>query len=474
MKKKLIYYIPVIILLASLQLKAQQSSLFNTYSLDPLQLNIAYAGASCTEANIHYRTQWIGMKEAPKLLQLNAHAALGKSNALALKMNSQTQGLINTLQATLGYAYRFRISEKAKIHLGLGIGWTQASLNTQKAIVIDASDVTLNNNNKQTANGFDSEFGAMLVGDQLKAGVSVLHLYTSDPSFSGSNTYQTLPQLNAQVSYIFNKGKKVEIEPWLLNRYTIKGSNVLEGVLNFNFLKVITVGAGYRSNYGMLGLIGAKVGNLKLAYSFDYGSTKNSTNLGSSHQIMLGFSLCKNAKPGKPKDEAVASSAQTIPAVEPVKEEPLKEEIVVKEEFTATEPTKEEVAVTKEEATPEPVKEDVLAQMNKVAEGVVFDLNKAQLNEDGLKKLAEIATLMKKDPKLIVNVVGHTCNKGTDAVNNALSVRRAAYVKSQLVKRGANPENINRSKGVGSENALYDNSSDQQKKNRTVRFELSE
>lgn len=464
MKKIIPYVLPLLALMLSQAGIAQQSSLFNTYSLDPLQLNIAYAGASCTEANVHYRAQWIGMKETPKVIQLNAHSALGKSNALALRVNSQTMGLLNTLQATLGYAYRFRISETAKVHLGIGVGWTQAALNAQKAVVMDANDATLNNSNRQTANGFDSEFGAMVVGEKLKAGVSVLHLYNTNPDFSGSSAYKTLPQINTQVSYTFNKGKKVEIEPWLLNRYTLKGDNVVEGILNVHFIKAITVGAGYRSNYGVIGLLGAKVGNIKLAYSFDYGTTKNATNMGSSHQLMLGFSLCKTAKPHKPAEEKepVVVTPTVTPVVEPVKEA---EPIAIKEEI------KEEPK--KEEPKPEPVKEkeDILAKINAVADLVIFDLNKSQLHEEGLQKLDEIAALMKKDPELVVNIVGHTCNKGTAELNSLLSVRRATYVRNQLVKRGVNPHNIDRSKGVGADNALYDNNSELQEKNRTVRFE---
>jgi type IX secretion system PorP/SprF family membrane protein len=456
MKKIVPHLLTVLAFIISGTAIAQQNSLFNTYSLDPLQLNIAYAGAACTEANVHYRTQWIGMKDAPKLLQLNAHTALGKSNALGLRVNSQTQGLLNTLQATLGYAYRFRISETAKVHLGIGIGWTQAALNGQKAVVMDANDVSLNGN-KQTANGFDSEFGAMVVGEKLKAGVSVLHLYNTNPDFSGSNTYKNLPQFNTQVSYTFNKGKKVEIEPWLLNRYTVKGTNIVEGMLNVNLVRMFTVGAGYRSGYGVMGLVGAKIGNIKLAYSFDYGTTKNATNLGSSHQVMLGFSMCKTAKATKPKEEKepVVTTPTVTPEPPPVKEE----EPVVKEE------------AKKEEPKVDPVKEDILAKMNAVAEEVVFDLNKSQLNEEGLKKIDEIAALMKRDPSLVINIVGHTCNKGTAELNSILSVRRATYVRNQMVKRGIKPDRIDRSKGVGADNALFDNNTEQQRKNRTVRFE---
>jgi hypothetical protein len=101
------------------------------------------------------------MQNAPKLLQLNGHTTLGKSNALALKINSQSQGLLNTLGANIGYCYLVKVSNTAKVHLGLGLGWSQATLNAQKANVIQANDVTLNNNNSQIANGFDSEFGAI-------------------------------------------------------------------------------------------------------------------------------------------------------------------------------------------------------------------------------------------------------------------------------------------------------------------------
>lgn len=432
---------------------AQQNSLFNTYSLDPLQLNIAYAGAVCTEANVHYRTQWIGLQNAPKLLQLNAHTALGKSNAIALKVNSQTQGLLNTLGATLGYSYRIKVSETAKVHLGIGVGWTQAALNAQKTLVVDGNDNTLNNSSKQTANGFDSEFGIMFIGKKLKTGISALHLYNSNPSFSGNSTYKTLPQLNTQVSYTFNKDKKIELEPWVLSRYTLKGDNVIEGMLNINFIKTITIGAGYRSNYGILALVGAKLGNLKLAYSFDYGTTKNATNLGTSHQIMLGFSMCKTAKTPKPKEEPIVSTpTHTVqPIVIEPKEEPKKEEVVVKEE-PKIKPIVE-------------VKKSSIQDINNIAESISFGVGKTKLDAVGLKKIELIADVLKKNPDLKMSVEGRASPDGNKALNDALSLKRAEYVKTELIKRGVNPDNIKGALGVGSDKATS-----LQKNSRTVRF----
>ena len=172
--------------------------------------------------------------------------------------------------------------------------------------------------------------------------------------------------------------------------------------------------------------------------------------------------MCKTAKASRPVEEK--EPVVTTPTVATV-EEPVKEEVpVVKEEI------KDEVVV-KEEPKKVVEKEDILAKMNAIAEEVVFELNKSQLDESGLKKLDEIAALMKRDPELVVNIVGHTCNRGTAELNNLLSVRRATYVRNQLMKRGIKSQRIDRSKGVGSENAIFDNNSEQQRKNRTIRFE---
>ena len=331
MKKFIINIAPAfVLLLMAKNLGAQQNSLFNTYALDPLQLNIAYAGAACTEANLHYRNQWLGLKDAPKVFQVNAHTALGKSNGLGLRINSQNQGILNTLGATFGYSYRIKVSETAKVHLGLGVGLTQAALNSQKATVIDATDVTLNNNVKQTAFGFDSEFGAMYIGEKLKGGVSALHLYNSNPDFTGSSGYKALPQINTQVSYIFNKNKKIELEPLLLSRYTVGGSHVLEGFVNLHLGKMFVAGAGYRTNYGLMILLGAKLGHLRLGYSFDYGANKNATNLGTSHQVMLGFNFCRTTKPkldGEVQNPPAAEQPTVLPTVVADLDPPKKEEV---------------------------------------------------------------------------------------------------------------------------------------------------
>jgi type IX secretion system PorP/SprF family membrane protein len=479
MKKIITYLLVAVVLFSGTKIAAQQNSLFNTYSMDPLQLNIAYVGATCAEANLHYRTQWIGLKDAPKVFQVNAHTALGQSNAIGLRINSQSMGLLNNLGATFGYAYRFRISENAKVHLGIGVGWSQAAINAQKAVVIETNDVTLSNNNRQTANGFDSEFGAMFIGSKLKAGVSALHLYNSNPSFAGSNGYKALPQINSQISYVFLKDQKVEIEPWLLNRYTITGANIIEGIVNVNFMNAFTVGAGYRSGYGLLALLGAKIGNIKLAYSFDYGATKNATNLGTSHQVMLGFSMCRNARTPKPKnDEPVVADQPTVAPVvaknEEVKEVPVPEPAIKVEKDTKeeqkTEIVKEESVVKNEVSTnvndaPETMSTILLEKLNTIATGIIFTSNSYSISAANDKRLREVINVINnRSGKLVV--VGYASKEGDRSHNLELAIRRAMVVRQTLINYGVKPEKLSIKNGGVTDNVNRDTEG-----NRTVRFE---
>jgi type IX secretion system PorP/SprF family membrane protein len=521
---------------------SQQSSLYNTYSIDPLLLNIAYAGSSCKEINAHYRTQWIGMPNAPKAMQLNAHSAFGKSNGIAFRINSQTIGLLDKLDVTLGYSYKFKISKYSKLHFGIGIGWDQTVFNSNKAIVLSNKDVNLNNFNQQKAQGIDSEFGLMLISKISKIGFSILHLYNSKPDYSGNGTFKTLPQVNLQGSYVFNKGKKVEIEPWILNRYTLKGNNVLEGVVNFNIDKSLTIGAGYRSNYGIIFLASFKIENFKIAYSADYGTSKNAINLGSSHQIMLGYSLCSSANNIKKKfykliggddrsqkeeaigfDSIVVSTKDTLaktktdaivlldtkndissdvsnedslnkiikPSInDSINNSTAKNdnvilkndtnslslnqpEIISKTETDSVSSISEisESGMTKEDKKYE-IQKQILKKINNISMEVVFKINEAQLDNDILKKLDEIAEVIKSNRDLKINIIGYASKTGTKQFNDILSIRRANYIRQELLKRGVKKRRFNRTIGSGYDETLFGNSPDAEEKSRTIRFDL--
>ena len=68
--------------------------------------------------------------------------------------------------------------------------------------------------------------------------------------------------------------------------------------------------------------------------------------------------------------------------------------------------------------------------------GIYFAYNSAEIRAQSDSTLDAIAAMMKRDPSWKLVVTGHTDNVGGDALNLALSQRRAASVKAALVSRG--------------------------------------
>ncbi|HQQ62235.1 MAG TPA: OmpA family protein [Pseudomonadales bacterium] len=85
-----------------------------------------------------------------------------------------------------------------------------------------------------------------------------------------------------------------------------------------------------------------------------------------------------------------------------------------------------------------------------------FDHDRAVVRAEDKKEIAEVAEAMKNNPGSKADLVGHTDSTGTDAYNQALSERRAAAVKAEMVKQGASASAISTS-GKGEKEPVADN-----------------
>ncbi len=61
---------------------------------------------------------------------------------------------------------------------------------------------------------------------------------------------------------------------------------------------------------------------------------------------------------------------------------------------------------------------------------VLFDFDKSEIRNDAAEELAKAATIIRGYPGANVRVIGHTDSTGSDAVNQPLSIQRAAAVRA--------------------------------------------
>lgn len=105
---------------------------------------------------------------------------------------------------------------------------------------------------------------------------------------------------------------------------------------------------------------------------------------------------------------------------------------------------------------------------------VSFDTNRYDIKPNLRPILDRFASTLNDNTVTTVTIIGHTDNTGTDAINNPLSINRAAATRDYLVARGVASNRI-AIDGRGSREPVADNYSEQGRaKNRRVEIFVAE
>ncbi len=101
-----------------------------------------------------------------------------------------------------------------------------------------------------------------------------------------------------------------------------------------------------------------------------------------------------------------------------------------------------------------------------------FDFDKSVLKPEGKAKLDDVVSKLGSINLEVIIAVGHTDSVGSDAYNQALSLRRSEAVKSYLVGKGVEKNRVY-TEGKGEKQPVADNkSADGRAKNRRVEIEV--
>jgi outer membrane protein OmpA-like peptidoglycan-associated protein len=147
--------------------------------------------------------------------------------------------------------------------------------------------------------------------------------------------------------------------------------------------------------------------------------------------------------------------------------------------YTATEPTTIEGKTGKaEQLSADPILKVELNQLTAntkmVFNNITFEFNSSELNAESYAELERLVKLMKDNPTIKMEISAHTDDIGSDALNMALSNKRAKVVTDYIAGQGI-PANSLKSKGFGKTKPIVPNNSDENRaKNRRVEMKIIE
>jgi OmpA-OmpF porin, OOP family len=101
---------------------------------------------------------------------------------------------------------------------------------------------------------------------------------------------------------------------------------------------------------------------------------------------------------------------------------------------------------------------------------IFFDVGKATLRDESFPELDRMVATFNENPKMAIEVGGHTDNTGSNEINLKLSQDRADAVREYFIGKGIEPDRV-ASKGYGEAKPVASNDTEEGKQtNRRVEF----
>lgn len=308
--------------LTFITVKAQQTPVYNNYTINPFLYNPARAGDNPDGGviNLTFKKQWDRIPFGPITGNVTWDSRIKESNmALGASITHDRVGkhIINTIA---NFTYNYKIPFNKEKNHGLGIG-IQAGIISQKFNFLDAvttdgifSDQALLALNSRGTN-FDMNLGINYFFKGLNIGFSVPQLLNGKVKFRGNGIADESKQFQIEREYIVlasyearfggNDKKTWMITPSVMFRKYKSIDPQIDVNVLFGYKQLVWLGGGYRTGGGYGGFIkpnaagfhvtaGAGIKErVNLFYTFEMPMKDVRSNFGYTHEVTIQCNLAR-------------------------------------------------------------------------------------------------------------------------------------------------------------------------------------
>lgn len=504
--------------------KSQIYDAHNFYTQNLFYYSPAHTGdKEQIAAFINYRKHLVNIEDASKNAAFGIHSPITKKMNLGGLIKTQNYGLIETLSGRLDYSFRTPIAKHHNIALGINGGAMQKNLNINavKVYNTDVLDPTLNPNYYKK-NIFFMGASLSYVFKNIEFDLGIPFLYKN--SGSSINGSYLISNYWSFLSYsIFSKSKTWKIQPSVsVNAYSDKFINYQVNLF-LDYKNLIWIQPSYKikdnitAKTGDLSVsVGVNFKKFGIAYAYETNSGGLALIGGPSHEIMISYGLFKNRinpldtlSPeykhnikskidDKTYEEFVSSNnygfynniielTDSIYKAELIKKDPnykakqdsLRKLKIEKIKLDSLERIKQDSI---KQAAIEQAKRDSIrnynlrhlsdSEMKILEKGVHFQKSSAMINKESRDYLNEVAKLLKANKKVKILITGHTCDLGSDEINQKFSADRAGAVSYYLISKGVKAEQISTDLKLDAEPIVPNTNEENRKLNRRVSFSV--
>jgi type IX secretion system PorP/SprF family membrane protein len=300
--KHIKYKIHLVILLVTLVSNAQQDPQYTQYMYNMSVINPGYATDDAEVINFGalYRAQWVGSEGGPTTGTFFAHSPIAKKVEMGISVvHDEIGDVVKESNVYVDFAYVLNLNESNKLSFGIKGGATFFSTNFNGFIYSDElPDPAFAENLSKTFPNIG--VGAFYFGENYYLGLSSPNLLKSKHLEKQDGVIVTgVEEIHYFLTggYVFNFNDNLKFKPAFMTKAVAGAPMSLDLTANFLINNVFELGAGYRWDDSLSGLVNFKISpSLRIGYAYDYTlSNLGKFNTG-SHEIMLLFDLNKKGK----------------------------------------------------------------------------------------------------------------------------------------------------------------------------------
>lgn len=275
---------------------SQQFPLYTQYMFNPYLVNpSSLAPVRKSELNLLYRQQWTGIEDGPQTVQFDYQHALNDRMALGINLYNDKTILLSNISTMATFGYKVPLATDHVLGFGLSAGFLSSRIRVEDIPDVDSNDpVILNSSNNSFA--FNGAFGVNYTYRNLIVGGSLIRLFDNNNSSADSVDNLAFSQLKDKIvfaGYIFQLSETFTLQPNFSYRFTADNLNFYEASAIFSYREMISLGGGYRENFGPTAIARVAIKDLQIGFAYDFPSTKASVSTGGTNEIQLKWRFGK-------------------------------------------------------------------------------------------------------------------------------------------------------------------------------------
>lgn len=287
----------ILFALVGFQMLAQQDPQFTQYMYNMSVINPAYAKDASDEISlgVFYRNQWTGSVGGPTTGTLFGHTTLYKNIEGGLSIvHDQIGDVVKETNVYADVAYVLQTGKTSKLSLGLKFGATFFSTNFDGFVYSDPlPDPAFAENISRTYPNVG--VGAFFFGKNYYIGFSAPNLLKSKHLENNDGVVANgVEEIHMFLTggYVFELNDQVKFKPAFMTKAVSGAPLSFDLTANFLWRERLELGAGYRFDDAISGLINFRVlSNLRIGYAYDYTLSNLGKFNNGSHEIMILFDI---------------------------------------------------------------------------------------------------------------------------------------------------------------------------------------